>query len=226
MPDPAEPGSTRAVKVDSLWFGKTEVTWDEFDVFVYRLDEPSPQPDGKDGVSRPSKPYGTADRGFGHKGYPVINVTYLSAEQYCKWLSDKTGHKYRLPTEAEWEYACRAGASQAEFDSLTRERLAEMAWFWQEKTQPVGKKLRNAWGLHDMLGNVAEWCTDLAGKPVLCGGAYDDTAKKVSPSARKYPDESWQVNDPQEPKSKWWLSDGAFAGFRVVRVETGCGNPE
>jgi len=213
--DPASKGAKRRVKVGPFWIGKTEVTWDEYDVFALRLDEPQAAPEGKDAVSRPSKPYGSVDRGFGHKGCPVINVSYYAAEQYCKWLSAKTGRKYRLPTEAEWEYACRAGSTA----ELGKEQVAACAWCWQEKTHPVGTKPPNAWGLHDMLGNVGEWCTGLDGKPVLCGGCYDDMVKAVKPSARRYPDPSWQATDPQNPKSKWWLSDGPFAGFRVIRMD-------
>lgn len=210
--DPAKPGAKRKVKVGPFWIGKTEVTWDEYDVFVLRLDEPVGVVNGSDALAHPSKPYGNADRGFGHKGYPVINVTFYAAESYCKWLSAKTGHKYRLPTEAEWEYACRAGEP-----APSGEQLDKYAWYWQEKTQPVGKKSPNAWGIYDMLGNVAEWCVGLDGKPVVCGGSWEDMAKDVTPSARRYPDESWQANDPQSPKSKWWLSDGPFVGFRVLR---------
>ena len=213
LADPVKKGATRLVKIKFLWMGKAEVTWDEYDVFVYRLDEPEKtSTQGTDAVSRPSKPYGAADRGFGHKGYPVINVSYYGAEQYCRWLSLKTGKKYRLPTEAEWEYACRAGMPEPD-----KARLAEYAWYWQEKTQPVASKSPNTWSLHDMLGNVGEWCTDLSGKPVLCGGSYQDMAVKLRPSARQYQDENWQANDPQNPKSKWWLSDGPFVGFRIVR---------
>jgi len=211
--DPANNGAHKKVKVGPFCMGKTEVTWDEYDIFVFKLDQPKDAPAGAaEAVSHPSKPYGAADRGYGHKGYPVINESYYGAEQYCKWLSLKTGHKYRLPTEAEWQYACLAGAAEPD-----KEHLAEFAWFWQEKTQPVGKKSANAWGLHDMLGNVSEWCVGLDGKPVLCGGSWEDTAKKVTSTARKYQSPSWQANDPQNPKSKWWLSDATFAGFRVIR---------
>lgn len=212
--DPAKKGAARKVRIEPFWIGKTEVTWDEYDVFVLRLDEPDAPPAGKDAVSHPSKPYGAADRGYGHKGYPVINVTCHGAEQYCKWLSAKTGRKYRLPTEAEWEYACRASKPEP-----TKEQLEGLAWFWEEKTQPVGKKSANAWGAFDMLGNVAEWCTGLDGKPVVCGGSWQDMAKDVRPSARQSPDPQWQATDPQNPKSRWWLSDGPFIGFRVVRVQ-------
>lgn len=212
--DPAKPGSTRKVKVNALWFGKTEVSWDEYDVFVFKLDEPGggAPATGQDAQSRPSKPYGMADRGYGHKGYPAIDLSFLGAQKYCEWLSKKTGHSYRLPTEAEYEYACKAGKPLPD-----KGHLAEYAWFWQEKTNPVGKLKPNAWGLYDMLGNVGEWCTDLTGKPVVCGPSFEDAASKVTPAMRRYQDDSWQANDPQNPKSRWWLSDGQSVGFRVVR---------
>jgi formylglycine-generating enzyme required for sulfatase activity len=211
MPDPAKKGAAKKIKVGPFWIGKTEVTWDAYDVFVYRLDIPQGSKD-KDAITRPSKPYGTADKGYGRKGYPVINESYLGAQAYCKWLSKKTGHTYRLPREAEWEYACRAGQP-----APTPQQLSRYAVISAEKTSPVGSKSPNAWGLYDMLGNVAEWCVDLKGKPVVCGGSFEDKPAKVTPSRRQYQTEAWQANDPQEPKSKWWLSDGEFVGFRVIR---------
>jgi formylglycine-generating enzyme required for sulfatase activity len=212
VPDPMKKGATITVKIKPFWIARTETTWDQYDVFILKLDQPQGATDGADAVSRPSKPYGTADRGYGHKGYPVINESFLGAEQFCKWLSAKTGKRYRLPTEAEWEHACRAG--QPEPDA---KRLAEMAWFDQETTNPVGKKSPNAWGVFDMLGNVGEWCVGLNGKPVVCGGSFMDPAGKIRSTARRYQDPTWQANDPQNPKSKWWLSDGEFVGFRVIR---------
>ena len=213
LPDPAKKGATKTIKVGPLWIGKTEVTWDAYDIFVFRLDEPrDAKPLGRDATSHPSKPYGAADRGYGHKGYPAINESFLGAQTYCKWLSKKTGHSYRLPTEAEWQYACLAGAP-----APTAEQLKTSAVTFAEKPSPVASKQPNAWGLFDMLGNVAEWCVDLKGKPVVCGGSFEDSPKKVSPSMRKYQTETWQENDPQDPKSKWWLSDGQFVGFRIVR---------
>ncbi len=209
--DPRDPSREVRVEVKPLWVGRTEVTWDEYDVFLLGKEE-RPAGQEADAVSRPSKPYGAPDRGFGHKGYPAISVTFHAAEQYCKWLSALTGRKFRLPTEWEWEWACRAGGK----DEVPAERLEEYAWFWQETTHPAGKKKPNAWGLHDMMGNAGEWCRDFEGKPVLCGGTFDSTAKKVGPSARMYQTPDWNASDPQSPKSKWWLSDGPFAGFRVV----------
>jgi formylglycine-generating enzyme required for sulfatase activity len=213
-------GKPRQVTIKPFYIGKTEVTWDEFDVFVHKLDAPDTQKTGgADAVSRPSKPYGAVDRGYGHKGYPAISMSYLSAQKYCEWLSAKTGKKYRLPTEAEWEYACRAGVLPA--GPITdSELLDKLAWHWgnsEDKTHKVGTKQPNAWGIHDMLGNVAEWCQPMDDEvPVVRGGSFDDQPDKVHPAARKKYTPDWQMNDPQNPKSQWWLTDAPFVGFRVV----------
>ena len=213
-------GKLRQVTIQPFYIGKTEVTWDEFDVFVYKLDAPDTQKiGGADAVSRPSKPYGAVDRGFGHKGYPAISMSYLSAQKYCEWLSAKTGKKYRLPTEAEWEYACRAGVLPAGPITDT-DLLDKLAWHWgnsEDKTHKVGTKQPNAWGIHDMLGNVAEWCQPMDDEvPVVRGGSFYDEPDKVHPAARKKYTPDWQMNDPQNPKSQWWLTDAPFVGFRVV----------
>jgi len=213
-------GKPKQVTIKPFYIGKTEVTWDEFDVFVHKLDAPDTQKTGgADAVSRPSKPYGAVDRGYGHKGYPAISMSYLSAQKYCEWLSAKTGKKYRLPTEAEWEYACRAGVLPA--GPITdSELLDKLAWHWgnsEDKTHKVGTKQPNAWGIYDMLGNVAEWCQPMDDEvPVVRGGSFDDQPDKVHPTARKKYTPDWQMNDPQNPKSQWWLTDAPFVGFRVV----------
>ena len=129
----------------------------------------------------------------------------------------KTGKKYRLPTEAEWEHACRAGAAAAKPQDLQAN-----AWVWEngeDQAHPVGKKTPNAWGLYDMLGNVMEWCQGVDGKPVARGGSFIDKAADVSCSTRTHQTPDWQAADAQLPKSKWWLSDGPFVGLRVVREE-------
>ncbi|HTL31262.1 MAG TPA: SUMF1/EgtB/PvdO family nonheme iron enzyme [Tepidisphaeraceae bacterium] len=202
--------------VKPIWIAKTEVTWDLYDIWLFQLDltekEKAASADAK---SRPSKPYGAPDRGFGHQGYPALAMTDRSARNFCEWLSKKTGKKYRLPTQAEWEYACRAGVGDAD----ERKPLADRAWFVDnsdDKTHPVASKTPNSWGLYDMLGNVGEWVINVDGNPVVMGGSYTDESEEVGPSKFKTQKESWNVTDPQNPKSRWWLSDAWFVGFRVV----------
>lgn len=199
-------------KGPKIWIATTEVTWDVYDMFAYRLDmSKEDQAKGVDVESRPSKPYGAPDRGFGHYGYAALGMTDNAANQFCKWLSKKTGKKFRIPTEQEWEHAARAGATELPSP------LGDHAWFWEnaeDQAQPVGKLKPNKWGIYDMLGNVAEWAIDAKGKAVTCGGSYLD--KKVDFSTRAYYDPKWQEADAHVPKSKWWLSDGPFVGMRVV----------
>src|ERR1051326_7388764 len=107
-----------------------------------------------DAVSRPTRPYVEMSFGMGINGYPAISMTQHAASKYAEWLSAKTGEFYRLPTEAEWEYACRADkpADPAPLD--------DFAWYVVNsdgKYQKVGTKKPNAWGLYDKLGNVMEW---------------------------------------------------------------------
>jgi len=210
----------KKVEVKPFWIASTETPWEAFDVFTGSGD-PSPPYEqtefAADAIARPSKSYIPPDLGWGHHGYPAVNVSFLNATMYCRWLSSVTGKKYRLPTEAEWEYACRAGTT----GKLATPDLLKSAWVAENsdgKAHPVGKKLPNAWKLYDMQGNLGEWATDLEGKPVLCGGTHNDKAADVSPSERQRQTPAWQETDPQLPKSRWWLSDGNFVGFRAICV--------
>lgn len=211
--DASAPGRSRDVKVGPFWIAKTETTWDLYDVFAYRLDEPDgAEPTDADATTHPTRPYLPPDRGFGHAGFPAISMSAHAAVAFCVWLSSKTGRAYRLPTEAEWEWACRA-------NDATERPLDDVAWFATNagrKTHAVGSKKPNAWGLHDMLGNVAEWTMGLDGKPVTCGGSFLDPPERVRADGRARLSPEWNSSDPQIPKSQWWLADCSFVGFRVL----------
>ncbi len=222
------PGGTvtingKAVTVKPFYMASTETTWEAFDTFT-ASGPPSPAYDQTeftaDAIARPSKSYILPDLGWGHAGYPAINISFLNAEMYCRWLASATKKKYRLPTEAEWELACRAG--QAGPWKATPATLNSTAWYAgnsDKMSHPVGKKLPNKFGLYDMLGNPGEWATDGTDKGVLCGGTFMDPAALVTPTRRQKWSPKWQETDPQFPKSRWWLADGKFVGFRVVCEE-------
>ncbi len=206
----------RTIDVPPFWIGRTEVTWDQYDVFVFSLDGDH-GPKEFDAASRPTKPYINADRGFGHTGYAAMSIAHGGAAAYCGWLSQKTGRRYRLPTEDEWEYACRAGATGAY--SCNAAELEQHAWFVDNSdfmTHAVATKKPNAFGLHDMHGNVVEWVAGRDGEPVTRGGSYLDPADRLRCDARRAPSRLWNASDPQIPKSVWWLCDAGFVGFRVV----------
>ena len=202
--------------IASFLIGRTELTWDAYDPFAF-----GPGSGGSrgsaDAVSRPSRPYGAPDYGFGHAGYPVISVTKDAAEAYCRWLSEKTGRRYRLPTEVEWAHAAQLAAGTK---PLRRQRRDALSWHRGNaaaKSHPSGKKAADALGLRDLFGNVAEWVTTVDGQLVTRGGSWRDAPENVGPDARAVQDDSWNERDPQIPKSPWWLSDGPFVGFRIVR---------
>ena len=116
-----------------------------------------------DAVTRPSPPYEDPTHGMSADNHPAAGMTQLSALQFCKWLSDKTGEFYRLPTEAEWEYACNAGSTEPYFYGKQKGKLKNYAWFEknsEKRTHPVGMLEPNPWGLYDMYGNVQEWTLD------------------------------------------------------------------
>ena len=212
-------GSVKSVK--PFYIATTETTWEAFDLFL-ASGQPSKPYDQTvfkaDAIARPSRSYHLPDHGWGHRGYPAISIAFDSADMFCRWLSSVTGKKYRLPTEAEWDMACRGGA--AEPWKLDAAGIEKVSWNStncpDETTMPVGTKAPNGYGLFDMLGNVGEWATDSLGKPILCGATFLDPVDKVNPNARQRWAPSWQESDPQIPKSRWWLSDGAFVGFRLV----------
>lgn len=217
--------------VGGYWMATTEVTWDLFDAFVLGQDGPE-LPPGVDAVARPSRPYITADRGFGREGYPALSIGLPAAQAFCDWLSAHTGRTWRLPTPLEWQHAALAGDEgpwhasamptgdgARTFEGRSVVGLEAVAWYRevaQRRTHPVASLAPNNFGLHDMLGNVAEWATSADGKGRLLGGSYQDRAEDVTARSEKRPSAVWNASDPNLPKSRWWLADAPFAGFRVL----------
>jgi formylglycine-generating enzyme required for sulfatase activity len=233
------------VRIEPFWMATHEVTWDEYRLFMFaqQAGELAHKDELVDAVSRPTRPYVEMSFGMGLDGFPAISMTQHAANKYAEWLSAKTGQFYRLPTEAEWEYACRAGATTAYPFGDDPQHLAEYAWYSANsdgKYQKVGTKKPNAWGLYDMLGNVMEWTLDqyipnfyaqIAGhaetepwakatKPYphsVRGGSWNDDALALRCGARTASEPSWKMQDPQLPKSIWYHTDAQWLGFRLIR---------
>ena len=244
-------GPQHQVEIAPFWMGKFEITWDLYELFVTReIDSKRPQQvEGEevdidvDGVSGATQPYTDMSFGMGVEGYPAICMTQLAAVKFCEWLSAMTGNFYRLPTEAEWEYACRAGTKTAYSFGDDPADLDIYAWHEGNSGgayHQVGQKKPNPWGLYDMHGNVSEWTLDqyvptlyrqrkrkTANNPlqkpsknyprVVRGGAWSDKASRLRSATRRPSSKKWKKRDPQIPKSLWWHTDAPFVGFRVVR---------
>jgi formylglycine-generating enzyme required for sulfatase activity len=252
--------------ISPFWMGRCEVTWDVYRAFMENgkarnkdgslnrdSDPTTPEaPEIKDGetvvdvVSQPTPPYVAMNfqmgEGYG-AGWPAIAMTHHAASKFCEWLTAQTGHYYRLPTEAEWEYACRAGTTTAYSFGDEPGPLGDFAWSMENADytyQKVARKKPNPWGLYDMHGNVAEWCLDAylpdayakwapgAKDPwhpavnryphVVRGGSfYDGGPETLRSAARSASDPSWKAIDPQSPKSIWYLTSAPWVGFRIVR---------
>lgn len=240
----ADEGPAHQVQLDAFWMGRTEVTWEVFELFFKQNKSLFENIDANtlkaiDAVSRPSPPYEDPSYGMGKEGYPAVSMSVYSALVFCKWLSELTGRFYRLPTEAEWEYAARAGTQTAySFGEAAGDIGAYAVYYGNSggRYAPVGSKKPNPWGLYDMHGNVAEWTLDMyepdaygrgnAKDPwtvptvihprVYRGGSWDDNADKLRSAARTASDSRLQKRDPQIPKSFWWFTDSNFIGFRLV----------
>jgi len=230
----------------------TETTWEMFMAFydetvqekrgdaAKKKAEDEAKAKGVDAISGPTPLYGDPTLGWGAGKRPAIGASWHCADVFCKWLAKKTGKQYRLPTEAEWEYACRAGTKTPY--SFEADQIEDFAWFEdnaEEKTQEVAKKKPNAFGLFDMHGNVMEWVSDFyspkayeeaaKNNPVTCptgpkegkvhvarGGAYNSPSEGLRSAARVFEEPFWRYEDPQEPKSLWWLPKMGFIGFRIA----------
>jgi formylglycine-generating enzyme required for sulfatase activity len=222
------------VRVDAFWMQSHEITWDEYRLFMFanQAGEIVHKDQLVDAVSRPTRPYVEMSFGMGINGYPAISMTQHAANKYAEWLSARTGEVYRLPTEAEWEYACRAGTTG---DPAP---LGDYAWYAanaEGKYQKVATKKPNPWGLYDMLGNVMEWTLDqyepyksgeesnpwvqskIAYPHSVRGGSWHDGAADCRCVSRVPSSASWKRQDPQLPKSIWYHTDAQWLGFRLIR---------
>ena len=257
---PFENNKTQKVILDPFWIGKFEISWNQYELFVkdniQTLDlsnsalKTDPAGDA-DVFSIPTPPYVDMSFGMGKDGYPAISMTHYAAVMFTKWLYVKTGVFYRLPTEAEWEFTCKA--NHKDFKSLlTNGLLSQYAWFKENsnrKYHQIGEKKASDDGVHDLLGNVSEWTLDqyhadysemfsevVAENPFIKpetlyprtvrGGSWVDDVDDLACTRRIASNERWQRRDPQLPKSLWWLTDAPFVGFRIVRPKTPPGDQE
>ncbi|HOP59742.1 MAG TPA: SUMF1/EgtB/PvdO family nonheme iron enzyme [Bacteroidales bacterium] len=259
----ADEGPVRDVTVSPFWIAKTEVTWDEYLAF-FRATSSQGRTDGQvvttgnvDAISGATPPWGAPDQGWGKGARPAITMSWHAANVYCQWLSLVTGKKYRLPTEAEWEYACRGGTETPYFfegnpkkyssegflrkflgaDTSVIASYAVYSLNSASKTQEPSFVKPNPFGLLNMSGNVAEFCSDYYAEDfyandsvfvnpagpergqehVIRGGSFKSDAKDLRSAARDFTKtKAWLVTDPQMPKSIWWYSDCIDVGFRVV----------
>ena len=231
----------KQIQVSGFWMGAYEITHDQYNVFF--RDENLSQGSKVDAVTRPTAQYIDLSWNMGKEGgYPMNSMSVDAAMMFCKWLWQQTGLFYRLPTEAEWEYACKAGSNGNYSFGNDPKLLGQYAWFKgnsKGKYQKVGTKKPNQWGLYDMHGNVAEWTMDQYDSSLMSklnvgqldpvsfptsryprsirGGSYMDDAPILKASNRSFSIPGWNKRDPQIPKSRWWLTDGMFVGFRIVR---------
>ena len=159
------------------------------------------------------------NRRFNQPRQPVVGVSWDDAQVFCQWAS------FRLPTEAEWEFACRAGTTSAYSFDGGEEKLETYAWYAEnsEQTQVVGGKLPNPWGLYDMHGNVWEWCADWYGGYTT--EAVTDPPGSEQASLRVFRGGSW-LSSARVCRSALRFGDlpsltSLILGFRVAAVPPG-----
>ncbi len=240
-----KPIGSKQVKLSSFFMAKVELTWDAYRAFLTDVESEGRVDDSKarndlDAISGATPPWGDPAQGWGMGQRPAISMTWQAAHMYCKWLSNKTGKMYRLPTEAEWEYAC--GASSKPMARLSDEVISSQ-FIYRDNSKgkthlPEGMKPNN-FGLVNMLGNVKEFCSDwYADNPfenkidsllfnpqgptkgkerVIKGGSFRSKKEYIRADYRESTEhDRWLKTDPQMPKSIWWYSDCRDVGFRLV----------
>ena len=235
------------VSVKPFWIGQHEVSWSEYQQYMemdanFKLLQRNgirkvENRDAVDAVTAPSALYEpdiTYEAGE-DPDQPAASMTQFAAKQYTKWLSLLTGTVFRLPYEAEWEYACRAATTTKFYFGDDESELENHAWFADnsdEERHASGELKPNPWGLFDMYGNVSEWVLDGYGpakdaaetkkdcsveesfrKPskvfprTLRGGSFVSEADLCNSRARLGTDEeSWKEEDPNYPQSPWWYT--------------------
>ena len=239
-------GPIHPVRVDDFWMAEVEISWDVYELFLNREIDHVESKKGNinfdiDGVSGATPPYVN----YNKNGYPMINVTQYAASQFCKWLTAKTGHYYRLPSEAEWEYACRSRESTAYSFGKGTKIIDQFGWHKRNSEGQLhksGMKKPNGFGLYDMHGNAAEWVLDsydpeayivwergvqnpvkknrMLYPRVVRGGSFKEDPDRLRSAARGHSTRAWKQRDPQIPKSLWWHTDATHIGFRIVRPRT------
>lgn len=245
-------GPQHEVRLDSFYLCTTETTIELFMAyyqetvsakkdFITTQQEQKKADSEVDAITGPTPVYGDMTMGYENQ-HPAMGMTWHNAMTFCRWLSQKTGKQYRLPTEAEWEYACRAGSTSSFCFGDDPEKLKEVAWYEEtadSETSAIAKKKPNMWGLYDMAGNVREWVFDFyspeaykkaasktpavnpkgpeTGKiHVARGGDYSCPPEELRCAARAFELKWWRSGDPQIPKSIWWLPEMDIIGFRVA----------
>ncbi len=244
-------GPQRKVSLDAFYLCTTETTLELFMAYyqetgtakkefveVQEAQKNAEAPTGGvNTITGPTPVYGDMTMGYSVK-HPAMGMSWHNATVFCQWLSQKTGKMYRLPTEAEWEYAARAGTDSVFGFGDDPEKLGDYAWYEDNADfgpSAVATKKPNAWGLYDMSGNVCEWVHDFyqpngyanaaTKNPkgpeegtvhVARGGFYESPVAELRCAARAFEEPWWRMNDPQIPKSKWWLPQIDFIGFRVA----------
>ena len=170
--------------INTFYIGKTEITVAEYRAYCKAT-----------GTSMPNEP-----RWGWHENHPIVNVNWYDANNYCKWMTNKTGRKYSLPTEKQWEYAARGGNKSNGYTYSGSDNLSSVAWYTNNsgsKPHTVATKRANELGIYDMSGNVWEWCLDnhRSDTRVLRGGSWFYRARSCRVENRYDLDAVYRIND-------------------------------